>query len=242
VALPDYWMRRPSDVLEAAARVRFDAVLDEVLAHPDSVSGLCREIDPECCRPVWQFLCHAADHHRIAMHGSGNPHIDVFEPRQPHDLTEFGSQRAVYAASDAIWAMFFAIVDRARVESIGNACVTVIDGSGDADGPLYVFAISDAALPTEPWRVGTVFLLPRASFRQQPSTRIGDTHVQMAQLASTEPVRPLAKITVAPDDFPFLHQIRGLDDDRLQEYATAMFSGAPWPDPTAPGGMSRAVS
>jgi hypothetical protein len=43
------------------------------------------------------------------------------------------------------------------------------------------------------------------------------------------PVQPLAKLTVTPEDFAFLMQIRGHDDQRLQEYATALQTGAPWP-------------
>jgi hypothetical protein len=136
----------------------------------------------------------------------------------------------VYAAADGIWAMFFAVVDRDRVDSIGNACVRVVDPSGVEDGPFYVFAMSAQALPTEPWRTGTVYLLPRDSFRQQPSERIGEVEARIEQLVSSEPVRPLAKVVVSPDDFPFLRDVRGFDDHRLQEYATAMLTGGAWPD------------
>jgi hypothetical protein len=58
----------------------------------------------------------------------------------------------------------------------------------------------------------------------------GSHEVQIAQLASFVPVQPLAKLTVTPSDFPFLTQIRGHDDQRLQEYATALQTGAPWPE------------
>jgi hypothetical protein len=39
----------------------------------------------------WQFLCHLADHHAIALHGSGDPNIALFEPRQFNDLSAFGN-------------------------------------------------------------------------------------------------------------------------------------------------------
>jgi hypothetical protein len=58
----------------------------------------------------------------------------------------------------------------------------------------------------------------------------GPSVVHFAQLASPVPVQPLAKLTVTPQDFPFLAQIRGHDDGRLQEYATALQTGAPWPE------------
>lgn len=55
----------------------------------------------------------------------------------------------------------------------------------------------------------------------------GSYQVHIAQLASFVPVELLAKLTVTPEDFPFLTQIRGHDDERLQEYATVLQTGAP---------------
>ena len=39
----------------------------------------------------------------------------------------------------------------------------------------------------------------------------------------------LAKLTVTLADFPFLMQIHRHNDKQLQEYATALQTGAPWP-------------
>jgi len=224
--LPDYWLTRPDANLSENARSAFDG-----LFHSTRPFGGCPEIHYNLPWPKWQFLCHLADHHHLAMHGSGDPNIALFEPRQSNDLNEFGNQKAVYAASDGIWAMFFAIVDRARVNSITNACVRLEDETGTLYGPYYVFSVSQSALPNRPWRTGTVYLLPRESFMDQPSMAFGASKVHIAQLASTEPVQPLAKLTVTPEDFPFLEQIRGHIDERLQEYADALSTGAPWPIP-----------
>jgi hypothetical protein len=222
--LPDYWLTRPGSP-DASALQAFDALLDEVL-H----TGGCPAIHYALPWPKWQFLCHAADRRNLALHGSGDAAIARFEPRQSNDLNDFGNQQAVYAASDGLWAMFFAIVDRARVGSITNACVRLADSSGALHGPYYVFSVSRSALPGRPWRSGTVYLLPRDTFVTQPPLAFGDNQVHIAQLASFEPVQPLAKLTVAPEDFPFLAQIRGHDDARLQEYADALQNGLPWPE------------
>ena len=222
--LPDYWLTRPSPSFDERTRTTFDELLHGALG-----SGDCPEIPFTLPWPKWQFLCHVADHHDIALHGSGDPNIVLFEPRQSNDLNEFGNQKAVYAASDGIWAMFFAIVDRARVMSITNACVRLADETGTRHGPYYVFSVSQSALPHQPWRTGTVYLLPRSTFSVQTPIPFGSYQVQIAQLASFVPVQPLAKLTVTPADFPFLTQIRGHDDQRLQEYATALQTGAPWP-------------
>lgn len=222
--LPDYWMTRPGANLDESAHVAFDELLNTTLA-----TGGCPSIDFTLPWPKWQFLCHVADQHEIALHGSGNPDIALFEPRQSNDLHEFGNQKAIYAASDGLWAMFFAIVDRARVGSVTNACIRLEDEAGNIHGPLYVFSVSRSALANQPWRAGVVYLLPRDMFMTQPSMPFGPNQVHIAQLASLEPVQPLAKLTVTPEDFPFLSQIRGHDDERLQEYATALQTGAPWP-------------
>ena len=65
---------------------------------------------------------------------------------------------------------------------------------------------------------------------RSPSIPFGSSQVHIAQLASFESIQPLAKLTVTPEDFPFLSQIRGHDDERLQDYATALQTGSPWPD------------
>jgi hypothetical protein len=222
--LPDYWLTRPTTSFDESAILAFDQLLDSTVS-----AGGCPTIAYTLPWPKWQFLCHLGDQHDIALHGSGDPDIALFEPRQSNDLNEFGNQKAVYAASDGLWAMFFAIVDRERVTSITNACVRLIDEMDNHHGPYYVFSVSRTALPNRPWRTGAVYLLPRETFTVQPPLAFGSNQVQIAQLASFVPVQPLAKLTVTPEDFPFLKQIRGHDDQRLQEYANALQTGAPWP-------------
>ena len=223
--LPDYWLTQPAANLDEATRNAFDGLLDTA-----NNTGGCPTIELTLPHSKWLFLCYLANHHNIALHGSGDPNIAVFEPRQAKDLTEFGNQKAVYAASDGLWAMFFAIVDRDRIGSVANACVQLADEEGNIHGPYYVFSVSRSALPNQPWRTGTVYLLPRMTFTVQPPLAFGHYQVHIAQLASFVPVQPLAKLIVTPADFPFLSQIRGHDDGRLQEYATALQTGAPWPE------------
>ncbi len=223
--LPEYWLTRPRAEADDGLAAAFDALLRATLRR----SG-CPVIRFDLPAPKWQFLCYVAEHYDIAFHGSGNPNIALFEPRHADDLNAFGSQRAVYAASDAIWAMFFAIVDRDRYAmSVNNACIRVVDESGGSHGPYYVFSVSDSALALQPWRAGTVYLLPRETFAAQEPMPFGPNEVHVAQLASLVPVEPLAKLAVEPRDFPFLAQIRGHDDARLEEYAAALQTGAPWP-------------
>lgn len=223
--LPDYWLERPSLKLSRAMKANFDRLLETILSANDPTV-----LEYSLKAPKWQFLCYAAEHYPLALHGSNNPAIAHFEPRQSNDLNEFGNQQAVYAASDGIWAMFFAVVDRERVASITNACIRIKDASGQVAGPFYFFSVSRAALAQRPWREGSVYLLPRETFITQPPMQLGENEVHIAQLASFTGVRPLARLAIAPEDFPYLSQVRGHDDTRLQEYADALQTGAPWPD------------
>lgn len=223
--LPDYWLTRPAANSDASAIAAFDELLRAFMPG----NGECPAIHYSLPWPKWQFLCHLADYHDIVLHGSGDPNIGLFEPRQSNDLHDFGNQKAIYAASDGLWPMFFAVVDRARVPSIVNACVRISDEAGTLHGPYYVFSVSQSALPNQPWRTGTVYILPRSTFVAQQPAVAGSRKFHIAQLASFVPVVPLAKIEVAPGDFPLLTQIRGHDDSRLQEYANAMQTSGPWP-------------
>jgi hypothetical protein len=49
----------------------------------------------------------------------------------------------------------------------------------------------------------------------------------VAQAVSPAGVKPLAKLTVGPRDFPFLQQIRGHDDELLQARIAANPDGFP---------------
>jgi hypothetical protein len=127
--------------------------------------------------------------------------------------------------------MFFAIVDRdGHALTLMNGCIRLADAAGGLGGPQYFFSVSQSGLAQQPWRSGTVYLLPRATFTQQPPMAFGDIQVHIAQLASPLPVLPLARLTVSPQDFPFLAQVRGHEDERLAEYAAVLQSGAPWPE------------
>lgn len=213
--LPEYWLSRPSTPTSDALRATFDDLLGDAVA-----AGAHRPLDYRSAAPKWQFLCHAADRGDYVMHGSGNPDIALFEPRQPEDLSEFGSRRAVFAAADGIWPMFYAVLDRDRPGplSMCNACIRVDDEA------RYYFSISASVLARRPWRTGTVYLLPSATFDLEPPSG----EIRSTQAASPVPVRPVAKLTIDPDDFPFLGDVHGHDDAALYARATADPDGFPW--------------
>jgi hypothetical protein len=175
-----------------------------------------------------------ADQHQMALHGSGNPDIAHFEPRQAMDTYAVGHQKAVYAAADGIWPMFFAIVDRGRFRmSIVNACIQFAVGQSPLSPPYYFFSVSQSALEQQAWHSGVVYLLPGLSFARQEPMEVNGVMIHISQLASLVQVKPLAKLQVSPIDFPFLSQIRGHDDEVLAARAAANPMGFPWVDDDA---------
>ena len=210
------------------------AAIDELLSVADDAPDLLdvnalldryEDVEP------WEFLCGVGERRAIAFHGTGALDIESFEPRQPIDFAPFGDQKAVFATSDPVWAMFYAIVDRDRYEiTLNNGCILVLDANGRPGTPHYYFSISRGALEERPWRDGYVYFLPADTFVEQPAGEYGGHSARVPQLASPVPVTPFARLRVAPDDFPFLAHIRGHEDERLAEYAQAVMTAGAWPD------------
>jgi hypothetical protein len=227
--LPDYWIERPPISLDRSTRSAIEDFL--ALAEPggtDRLVDVNAFLRARADATPWQFLCGLADRREIAFHGTGDPTIESFEPREPIDFAPFGQQKAVFATSDPIWAMFYAIVDRDRYDlTLNNGCIQLIDPEAP---PHYYFSVTDSALDNRPWRTGYVYFLPAETFVEQPAGPYAGYVARIPQLASPVAVTPFARLQVAPDDFPFLAQIRGHEDDRLAEYAQAVMTAAPWPD------------
>ena len=228
--LPDYWMERPPLDLNSSTQ----AAIDDFLSRTKEEDGVL-DLDPivHGGRGVtpWQFLSAVAERREIAFHGTGDPNIDSFEPREPIDFAPFGHQKAVFATTDPIWAMYYAILDRDRYRlTLNNGCIQLVDGEGRPGVPHYYFSITGDALPEQPWRTGYLYFLPAGTFVAQPAATYAGRTARVPQLASPVAVTPFARLRVAPGDFPFLDQIRGHEDSRLGEYAQAVMAAAPWPE------------
>jgi hypothetical protein len=224
--LPEYWLQRPKIDFDSGTQYEFERLAAKIKAGDEKSF-----IDYTLPSPKWQFLCYLADQLGVVLHGTADPAIQIFEPRPSNDLNEFGAQTAVYAARDGLWAMFFAILDRKNYPmATSNACIRLADATGQVSEPRYVFSINQSALRKQPWRKGMVYLLPGETFVNQPSLTFGSFEVRVPQVASIVPVKPIAQIEVVPEEFPFLKDIRGIDETRLREYGQAMQTGAPWPE------------
>ncbi len=127
--------------------------------------------------------------HGFVLHGSNDGSLERVEPRAQTDYFDRRTT-GVFATPDPIWAVFFAIVDRASAGSLRSACVP---GSG---GTRYAFSTEN-----DPhWRSGWIYALGSDGFVSTPGTceliRRGE-----------EAVVPGERVVVHPEDFPFLHSV-----------------------------------
>lgn len=189
--IPRYYLPQPALQRDATTIAAYEALWTHISTAP--AAG---ELPHSLPVPCWQFLCYLADHKPVLLHGSGNPDLEALVPRQTMDMIAFGNREAVYAASDGLWPIYFAILDRNQYPmSLTNACIRVSTPPGMPGEPFYFFSISYTALQQRPWRTGTVYILPRTTFEAQPPIPYGDSHIHVMQWASLFQVAPIAKHT-----------------------------------------------
>jgi len=221
MAVPDFYVQRPPGP-DSDAGTSFEELWREHLELGDLV------LDYRLLQPRWQFLCWLADTKGLLLHGSGSSEIAEFEPRQSNDTAEFGNRTAVYAASDGLWAMYFALVDRRQGSSLVNGTLHVLTDDGHRAGEYYYFSVDTETLGKDVWRPGYVYVLPRTGFDSEPEDqayglRLGPTH-----WASTTAVTPLARVEVTPADFPLLEQVRHHDRATVLRRASTHPDDFPW--------------
>lgn len=182
--------------------------------------------------PKWQFLTYLCENYPLVLHGSPHQMIDVVEPRLAVDVREFSNQRAIYATTDGIWVIYFAIIDRLGFPQVSlfNSCLKARISTDQFSDPFYFFSITHSVLVQNPWRTGAVYIIPRNTFEQEAPQHIMGMEITFPHWISTLPARPEAKLLVDPLDFPFLSQIHGHNDEKLTHLARTDPSGFPWPE------------
>ena len=221
--VPGHYLRRPG-APSAADVTAFERLFTEQVAP-----GTGAPIRYRLAAPKWQFLCWLSESRDVVLHGANSSTRDTLEPRLASDVSEFGARAAVYAASDGLWPMYFAVADRTVVTSLVNACIHLADGGADPRHH-YFFSIGLHETTREPWVPGTVYLLPRDTFSPEPDDTWQGLRCAPTQWASPVPVRPLARLDVTPDDFPFLDQVRRHDPSAVAERAARDPAAFPWLD------------
>lgn len=220
----DYLLPQPSFDLSSEKQAAFDALIDSTPAN-----GF---VDYQLTYPKWQFLSYLCKSRELVLHGSQNAGIDVVEPRKAVDVKTFSNQEAIYATTDGIFVIYFAIVDRKNFQplSLFNSCLEIRVSSAEVLGPLYFFSITHSALLRQPWCDGVIYILPRESFEQEPAQRMMDAEIIFPHWISAKHTQPVAKLQIKPQDFPFLANIHGHNDEKLIELSATNPDGFPWPE------------
>jgi hypothetical protein len=132
----------------------------------------------------------------VLFHGSRRDDLAVLRvDRESTDSSAFGNQAAVFASDDPVWAMWFALLRRgAGFESTRNGA-SRLRGTRRRQ---YWFSVN-ADFPDEDLLAdGWLYVLQRDGFRQEPAFLW-----RSGQWVNLQAVQPLARIAVAPSDFPF---------------------------------------
>lgn len=212
----------PPYMLDAASEAAFVAALaarDGALPH---------------ALPRWTFL-EWLTRQGFLLHGSLNADIDTFEPRMPNDRSpdDFSKRTAVFAASDGLWAMMYALTNRAKVKRILNMALQIQEDVGWSDMRYFLsLAPKDPAVTDGQslLTAGSVYVLPHAGFEQMPVySWPGLGEVWEPHWASARAVRPVMRVPVTPDDFPL--PVRVHDAVRVDALAASDPWGFPWLEP-----------
>lgn len=124
-------------------------------------------------------------------------------------MGEVGNGEVVYANQDGLCSMFSALVDQDRAGDGARHRVERFYSPEGGHVDLYHFSLPRAILEQGPFRSGGLYLLPRERFQPVPLYPGGPPSTEWI---CPEAVRPLACLTVAPDDFPLRDGIGSYDD------------------------------
>lgn len=177
-------------------RAEFEALLDKLEQSSDPL------IIYDLPYPKWQFIHYLSLQGRWVFHGSNHTEIETFEPRE-QTLYNNERARAVFASTDPIWPFFYAVFRRDRlIGSFRNGCIV------QGNRQYHYYSLNRSTMANEPWTDGMLYILPRDTF-----TRSGEGGVQFDEWISREPVKPVWKIAVAPEDFYFYRKVAAHADN-----------------------------
>jgi hypothetical protein len=176
------------------------AAFEELAARYIDRDG-ASQISYELPWPKVEFLQWLRLNRPVVFHGSPRDDLTLLSTtRLSRDSSAFGNQRAVYASNDPVWAMYFALLPRGPGSGFRwtkNSCLRV---GGPERLPRYSFAVNPEVLANGGLSPGTLYVLPNDTF---VSDKAEFGVIDTCHLVSKIEVKPLARLAVTPDDFPF---------------------------------------
>lgn len=196
-------IRRKVTPVDAARKRAFDILLDTAL-----IGNPRLPFDYKLPYPKAEFLNYVCDWRGFVVHGSPAHDLETLQPiRKSSDKTEFGNRQQIFASPDAMWAMWFAILDKSQYKQTRNGCVRV--GRGRGRVKYYHFELPEANQANPPFTEGMLYIARASEFpdkRPYPSLAWFDGEVE--EWGSTQPVVPLARLRVTPQEFPYLGSVQ----------------------------------
>jgi hypothetical protein len=177
-------------------RKRFLGPPRERAGFTAAADALLRGEPVDLPQPRVEFLRWLALNRPVVFHGSPRDDLEELSTeRRSRDTTTWGDQTAVYASSDPVWSIYFAVLRR------DNGWTETRNGSlGIGGRRFYFFLHNRGSESADRFGPGSLYLLPPETFEAQ---RPALGFIDLAHLVSRVPVRPLARVDVTPEDFPF---------------------------------------
>ena len=147
----------------------------------DSSSG--NFIRYDCDYPKHEFLQYLVEKYECVLHGSNFFETEILKPRKATGLGPSKELNAIYASTSTMVVIFVAILHRSNVKWFA------VNGS--------VYALDPVSPSGVPWTEGCVYILDRTSFELRHGNWVSD-----------QPIVPLGKLEVFPEDFPLLDKVR----------------------------------
>lgn len=181
--------------------------------------------------PCWVFLDWIARQGYL-LHGSSVKDLSELRPQTKdyQQADEFSNTYGVYAASDGIWPMMYALRGpKARGQL--DMCLQLKTPQGWSE-KVYFYSLGrqDFITPvTDLMSSGFIYVLDRTGFLASPPYQHGSLGlIQEAHWVNPKPVQTLMCIPVQPNDFPLsvhLHQA-----DEVKHRSNINPWGFPWLD------------
>jgi len=225
--LPQYWIPRPTVTISDEADAAYKELWNAAIRSEDVVPPVKLPDTIE----KWRYLDWLVQSKQVLLHGSAQEDISLFFPRPPndHSADDFSKQTAVYATTDAIWSIYYAVLDRSYGLRHLNAYLQFAQEEGWSK-LHYFFSLDRQSLASSPWRTGFVYVLPSMGFVQQPPYHVQTWTVLDPHFANSNAVQPIAKIQVHPSDFPLREYVRAHIDSAVIEAQAIDPFGFPWID------------
>ncbi len=196
-------IRRKVRSVDETHKQAFDYLLDSALIGNPRVP-----ISYNLSYPKAEFLNYICDWRGFVVHGSPMPNLVTLEPiRRSSDKNEFGNRQQVFASPDAMWGMWFAILDKDKINLTRNGSVRI--GRGNHRVKYYHFELPKENNENRPFAEGMLYITRAQDFPdKRPYPMLDMLDAEIEEWGSTQPVSPLAKIRISPRDFPYLDKVQ----------------------------------